>query len=611
MEESIGKIWNTFLRKKINTEHEDARVYFTSRAKTLKLFHHLLGGEQAKDLHITDKRFIKTSRSFLNKISGTGKSFYLPWQDDKGVYLPESLALFPSIELNEMLYFWLIAMSTKLSSSRQHTAKENLKASLELRQKYEGFNIFYTQALSYIIKQRTQLSFKTQEEKDKEILFIKILKDEHLVKDIHCHIHDLYPFDLWMYPPAHRISRYGDFDDEQETEPLSRQEDRHDKTDTLEMKKQADKLNDKKETDGMLMFIPDSLMSIMEQVNVDRSEDDSFDEDALYNARDLDEITLGQKKANLSARLKMDLDLPGSQVEQYPLGKGHFIDEWDYRKEVFLKNYVCIKPIISLNTPAISLPKHLKPMVKKVQNELDLMEIERIKRDNLAYGDDINLDVWIDYKGMHNKSNHRQRFFESFEKKTRDISTLILADISLSTEAGITQNLRIIDVIKDSLMVFSEALERLQDRFGIYAFSSLKNTKVQFHIIKNIKEKYSDEIRGRIDAIKPGYYTRLGAAIRESSKILHKQKTSKKLLLIISDGKPNDVDRYDGRYGIEDTKKAISEAKNKGIIPFCVTVDIEAKDYLSYLFGKNGFVLIRDCRKLPKILPEIYMNLTK
>jgi len=609
MEESIGKVWNKFLAKKVNTQHEDARVYFTSRAKTLKLFYHLLGGDKAKDLHITDKRFISTSRSFLNKISGSGKSFYLPWQDDKGVYLPESLALFPKAELNEMLYFWLIAISTRLPISSKNHAKNNIHASFELMNTYAGFKAFYTQALSYIIEQRSKLTLTTQKQKENEHCFIKALQDETLVKEMNFQLDEVYPFDLWIYPPVSKSSRYKDFDEEDEE--VSREEKRQDKTDTLEMKKQAEKLDDKKETDGMLMFLPDSLMSIMEQVNVDRSEDDSFDEDALYNAQDLDEITLGRKKANLSARLKMDLDLPSSQEEEYPLGKGHFINEWDYRKNTYLESYVCIKPIITLNTEAIALPKRLKSMVKKVQSELDLMELDRIKKNNLPYGDEINMDAWIDYKGHQNRSNHRQKFFESFEKKSRDISTLILADISLSTEAGISQETRIIDVIKDSLMVFSEALERLQDSFGMYAFSSLKNTNVRFHIIKNIKEKYSDEIRGRIDSIKPGYYTRLGAAIRESTKILEKQKSSNKLLLIISDGKPNDVDRYDGRYGIEDTKKAILEAKKKGLTPFCVTIDIEAKEYLSYLFGKNGYVVIRDSKKLPKVLPEIYMNLTK
>ena len=89
------------------------------------------------------------------------------------------------------------------------------------------------------------------------------------------------------------------------------------------------------------------------------------------------------------------------------------------------------------------------------------------------------------------------------------------------------------------------------------------------------------------------------------------QSTQNKLLLIISDGKPNDVDRYDGRYGIEDTKKAIQEVKKLGITPFCITIDLESKEYLPYLFGKNGYVVVRDSKKLPTVLPEIYMNLTK
>ncbi|MGZ5208975.1 MAG: VWA domain-containing protein, partial [Sulfuricurvum sp.] len=338
---------------------------------------------------------------------------------------------------------------------------------------------------------------------------------------------------------------------------------------------------------------------------------DSYDEDALYNAEDLEEITLGQKDANLSARIKMDLDISANSALEYPLGKGHFIDEWDYKKERYLKNYVCIKPIISLHTQPIMLPKRLEKMMRRIQSELDLMELDRIKRDNLPYGDEINMDSWIDYKGHQNRSNHPQRFFQTFEKKTRDMSTLILADVSLSTEAGITQEIRVIDMIQDALMVFSESLHRLGDQFAIYTFSSIKNTKVNFHIIKNFKEAYNDNIRGRIDAIKPGYYTRMGAGIRESAKILEKQQSINKLLLILSDGKPNDVDRYDGRYGIEDTKKAIEEVKQRGITPFCITIDMDAKEYLPYLFGRNSYAVIRDAKKLPKVLPEIYMNLTK
>ena len=124
-------------------------------------------------------------------------------------------------------------------------------------------------------------------------------------------------------------------------------------------------MDDDKETDGFLAFLPESLMSIFEQVNVDRMEDGSFDEDALYHAEDLDEITIGKKQANLSSRIKMDLDMQPDMTEIYPLGKGHLIDEWDYRKNNYLINYVRIKPQVTLNVTPIELPKRLKKMVKK------------------------------------------------------------------------------------------------------------------------------------------------------------------------------------------------------------------------------------------------------
>ena len=595
-EESVGKVWDKYLNKKVNKFHEEERVYFNDISKSLTIFHHLLGGEQGIELHITDKRYIETSRTLLQKISFLGKEFYLTWYDEKSIYLPASLAYFPSKEHNEMLYYWLVAMVTKVDNCSRNLKEQNIQASKELISKYKGFKNFYTYATAYLSQQFEQLSFINALEKtdlDKK-------NNEALIND--------YPNPLWIYPPI--ISKNKNTHEDDGEEEHQRKQDQ-DKTDTLEMKKQSNQMDDKKETDGFLAFLPESLMSIFEQVNVDRIEDDSFDEDALYHAEDLDEITIGKKQANLSSRIKMDLDLQPNITEIYPLGKGHLIDEWDYRKNDYLINYVRIKSQVALNVTPIEVPKRLKKTVKKIQAELDLLQLDRIKNERLPYGDEINMDTWIDYKGHHNKSTHHQNFYATYEKKTRDISTLILADASLSTEGGITQEVRIIDVIKDGLMVFSEAMEKLGDKFAIYSFSSLQNKKVYFNIIKNFKDKYDSLIRGRIDAMQPFYYTRLGAAIRESSKILDKQQSSTKLLLIISDGKPNDEDRYDGRYGIEDTKKAIEEVKKKGITPFCITVDVDAKEYLTYLFGRNGYAVARDGQKLPKVIPEVYINLTK
>lgn len=593
MEEAIGKVWNKYIVKKAIVQHVEAKVFFNDKKKSLKIFYHLLGGDKAKQILVTDKREIFKKRNLLEKISGQGKTFYLPWQDDKGIYLPSYICIFAKKEDNEMLYFYLVALFTLVDIKKDNLVSENIKAKNILIKKYSGFKNFYERCSNEIFESYTELAF------------IKSLNEEDLQNDnINTH-----PFDMWIYPSINSKTVLEEYEDEEEEKKKKKQE--KNKVETLEMKKQVNQLDDKKKSDGLFVFLPDALMSIMEQVNVDRSEDDSFDEDALFNAQDLDEITLGRKKANLNARIKMDLDIENNQSEEYPLGKGIFLKEWDYKKQSYLEKYVCIKTIINTNIKKTPLHKRLKKDVNRVRHELDLMQLDRIKKTNLAYGDELNIDSWIDYASHANKNGHRQKFFETFEKKTRDMSTLILADISLSTEAGITQDIRIIDVIKDSLLVFSEALEKLEDRFSIYAFSSLKNTKVRFHIIKNFNENYGDIIRGRIEEIKPGYYTRLGAAIRQSTSILEKQQSLNKLLLIISDGKPNDVDRYDGRYGIEDTKKAIEEAKLKGITPFCVTVDLEAKDYLPHLFGKNGYKVIRDGKKLPKVLPEIYMNLTK
>jgi len=591
-EESIGKVWDRYLNRKVHKLHEDQRVYLSDISNALSLFHHLLGGDKGKNLQVTDKRYVDTSRTLLEKISFLGKEFFLTWQDEKSIYLPASFAYFDTKEQNEMLYYWLIAMATRVNVTNGNLVSQNSTASSYLINRYSGFEIFYNKAAHYLSKQFEQLSFINSSE-GKE--------NEDLIND--------YPNPMWIYPSVLSGNIANNADSEEE-ENSQREKDK-DKIDTLEMKKQTNQVDDKHETDGFLAFLPESLMSIFEQVNVDRMEDDSFDEDALYHAEDLDEITLGKKQANLSSRIKMDLDLQPDMTEIYPLGRGHLIDEWDYKKSEYLINYVRIKPQVTMNVIPVELPKRLNKTVRKIQGELDLLELNRIKNDNLPYGDEINIDTWIEYSSHQNKSMHHQKFYTTFEKKTRDMSTLILADVSLSTEGGITQDVRIIDVIKDGLMVFSEALEKLQDKFAIYSFSSLQNKKVYFNIIKNFQDKYSDLIRGRIDSMRPQYYTRLGAAIRESAKILDKQQSSNKLLLIISDGKPNDEDRYDGRYGIEDTKKAIEEVRKKGITPFCITVDLDAKEYLGYLFGRNGYAVVRDGQKLPKVLPEVYINLTK
>jgi nitric oxide reductase NorD protein len=103
----------------------------------------------------------------------------------------------------------------------------------------------------------------------------------------------------------------------------------------------------------------------------------------------------------------------------------------------------------------------------------------------------------------------------------------------------------------------------------------------------------------------------MGAALRYARRLLEAEPAERRLLLLLSDGKPNDLDRYEGRYGIEDTRQAVRAARQGGIQPFCVTVDARGNDYLPYLFGSGGYVVIRDPRELPRKLPLLYARLTR
>jgi nitric oxide reductase NorD protein len=186
----------------------------------------------------------------------------------------------------------------------------------------------------------------------------------------------------------------------------------------------------------------------------------------------------------------------------------------------------------------------------------------------------------------------------------------VLADLSLSTDAWVSNEHRVIDVIRDSLMLFGEALSATGDAYAFYGFSSLKRSLVRFHEIKSFDTKLDSAVRGRIAAIKPGYYTRMGAAIRQATHLLERQPNNMRLLLILSDGKPHDMDLYEGRYGIEDTRHALADARRAGLKPFCVTVDREGAAYLPHMFGVNGYTVMRRPEDLPARLPQLYAQLT-
>ncbi|MGD8935464.1 MAG: hypothetical protein PVF07_03225, partial [Thiogranum sp.] len=127
---------------------------------------------------------------------------------------------------------------------------------------------------------------------------------------------------------------------------------------------------------------------------------------------------------------------------------------------------------------------------------------------------------------------------------------------------------------------------------------------------KSFDDPYGEEVKARISGIRPKDYTRMGVTIRHLTQLLNEVEARTKLLITLSDGKPDDYDTYRGAYGIEDTRMALIEAKRSGIHPFCITIDTEARDYLPHMYGAVNYAVIDEVRKLPLKVSDIYRRLT-
>ncbi len=178
----------------------------------------------------------------------------------------------------------------------------------------------------------------------------------------------------------------------------------------------------------------------------------------------------------------------------------------------------------------------------------------------------------------------------------------LLVDVSGSTDAWIAPGRRVIDVEREALLLVCIALDGLGEPFCVQAFSGEGPQGVVVRSIKAFDERYDNAVALRIAGLEPERYTRAGAAIRHASALLMGQPAAHRLLLMLSDGKPNDADGYEGRYGVEDMRQAVTEARLQGIAPFCLTIDRQAAHYLPYVFGPRQYALLARPALLPAIL---------
>lgn len=243
------------------------------------------------------------------------------------------------------------------------------------------------------------------------------------------------------------------------------------------------------------------------------------------------------------------------------------------------------------------------PMLLAVRRRFELLRSQRIRLRQQLDGDDIDLQAWIDNQALLRAGGRLgQRLYEADRRGRRNMAVTLLVDISGSTDGWVSGQCRVIDVEREALLMVCVALDGLGEPFSVLGFSGEGPGGVIVRTIKGFQERYDNSIALRIAGLEPENYTRAGAALRHATAELMTQAVEHKLLILISDGRPNDVDQYDGRYGVEDLRQAVTEARLQGISPFCLTIDRQAASYLPTVFGEHSYALLQRAELLPGVL---------
>lgn len=290
--------------------------------------------------------------------------------------------------------------------------------------------------------------------------------------------------------------------------------------------------------------------------------------------------------------------------------EGAFLyNEWDYKRQHYRKNW-CVLREMDVHPQSADFvrdtARKYAGYVAQLKRTFEALRGEDRLLKKQKNGDDVDIDAVVDaYADMRCGQELPDRLFTKLHKQDRNIAVMFMVDMSGSTKGWIN------DAEREALVMLCEALEILGDRYAIYGFSGISRKRCEIYRIKRFDEPYDELVKQRVAGITPQDYTRMGVAIRHLSHWLNEIDARTKLLITLSDGKPDDYnDMYRGEYGIEDTRRALLEAKRNGIHPFCVTLDKEGQDYLPHMYGAVNYTVIDDVRKLPLKVAEIYRRLT-
>ena len=310
-------------------------------------------------------------------------------------------------------------------------------------------------------------------------------------------------------------------------------------------------------------------------------------------------------------------------------GVRYVYDEWDFLIDDYRPQWCDLREVPLIGDEGAFFSSTLAAygdVMKDIKREFQRLRPKLYhKVKGLEDGEEIDLEAAVAARvDMITGVPPSTKIYAARQPTDRDVSALFLLDLSASTDARVLvtpaegeedakpEEIRIIDILKEAVVLLSSALEEIGDTYAIYGFSSSGRKNVDVYPVKTFVETLSADVKGRISALAPQRSTRMGAAVRHATRKLKDLSTRGKVLILLSDGYPEDADYgrdpHTPAYGLRDTMMAMREAEKSGILSFCITVDKGGHDYLREMCAPSRYMVIEDVLSLPSELPKIYQR---
>lgn len=299
-----------------------------------------------------------------------------------------------------------------------------------------------------------------------------------------------------------------------------------------------------------------------------------------------------------------------------PVSDPYHYQEWDYQIQLHRPDWATVYERRQPKGDPEDINEILqeyKPIAHRIKQIIDLLTPEGVQRvRNMEDGDEIDINAAVDAMiSIRMGEQPNPRITMRNVLKNRDLSVVVLMDLSESTNESMAgSDKTVLQLTREAATLVATAINGIGDPFALHGFSSDGRHDVQYYRFKDFAQHYDDEAKSRLAGMKGGLSTRMGAALRHAGYHLMKQPERRKLILLVTDGEPADIDERDPQHLRHDTKKAVEELYSTGVLTYCLTLDPNADAYVKRIFGENNYTIVDNVDRLPEKLPTLFASLT-